>query len=145
MSGADFPHTACAVCGHVLNRYTGSFGETWVHVLEEDNDHPAVPVPSDSIRTIILCDFCLVEGARWVLPVENYSIEPGGRNVGDWQSCDACAALLERADWQGLTQRAFIAARQRGQTDGLDWDVFEAMYRQLRGHVIGRVHLVQSS
>lgn len=141
MSSATFPHTACAVCGHVLNRYTSSFGETWVHVLEEDNDHPAVPVPSGSIRTIILCDFCLVEGARWVLPVENYSIEPGGQNVGDRQSCDACAALLERRDWDGLTRRAFDAAQERGQTDGLDWDVFEAMYRQLRGHVIGRVRL----
>lgn len=141
MSGAPFPHTACAVCGHVLNRYTGSFGETWIHVLEEDNDHPAVPVPSSSIRAIILCDFCLAEDARWVLPVENYTIEPGGQNVGNWQSCDTCAALLERSDWEALTRRAFAAAQERNQTDGLDWAVFEEMYRQLRGHVTGRVHL----
>lgn len=143
MSGADFSHTACAVCGHVLNRCTSSFGETWIHVLEEDNDHPAVPVPSDSIRTIVMCDFCLVEGARWVLPVENYSIEPGGQNVGNWQSCDDCAALLGRDDWDGLTRRAFAAALERGQTEGLHWDVFEEMYRQLRGHVIASVRPYQ--
>ncbi|MEV7132085.1 hypothetical protein AB0N24_04270 [Arthrobacter sp. NPDC093128] len=64
-----------------------------------------------------------------------------GQNVGDWQSCDACAALLERGDWDGLTRRACAAAQERGQTDGLDWDVFVDKYRQLRGHVIGRVGL----
>lgn len=141
MSGGGFPHTACAVCGHVLNHYTGSFGETWVHALEEDKDHPAVPVPSGSIRTISLCDFCLAPDASWVLPVEDYRIDPGGENVGDWQSCAGCAALLERGDWDALTQRAMDAARDRGQIEGAELAVFEAMYRQLREHVTGPVRL----
>lgn len=142
MSGGGFPHTACAVCGHVLNQYTGSFGETWVHALEEDKDHPAVPVPSGSIRTISLCDFCLAPDASWVLPVENYSIDPGGENVGDWQCCAACAALLERGDWDGLSQRALTAALDRGQIEGAELAVFTEMYSLLREHITGPVRAV---
>lgn len=144
MSGGGFPHTACAVCGHVLNRYTGAFGETWVHALEEDKDHPAVPVPSGSIRTISLCDFCLAPDAAWVLPVEDYTVGAGGQNVGDWQCCADCAALLERSDWDGLTQRALAAALGRRQTHRVDLAVIEAMYSQLREHITGPVRLAQS-
>jgi hypothetical protein len=140
VSGAGFPRTACAVCGHVLNQYTGSFGETWVHALEEDKDHPAVPVPSGSIRTISLCDFCLAPDASWVLPVEDYRV-PGGENVGDWSCCAGCASFLERGDWAGLTQRAMDAARGRVQPEDLQPAVFEAMDSQLREHIIGPVRL----
>lgn len=88
MIGGGLPHTACAVCGHVLNQYTGSFGATWVHALEEDKDHPAVPVPSETIRTISLCDFCLAPDASWVLPVEDYRM-PGGRTWGTGSAAPA--------------------------------------------------------
>lgn len=140
MIGGGLPHTACAVCGHVLNQYTGSFGATWVHALEEDKDHPAVPVPSETIRTISLCDFCLAPDASWVLPVEDYRM-PGGENVGDWQCCAGCAAFLERGDWDGLTHRALSAVRAQGETDGVELAVFEAMYSQLRKHITGPVRL----
>lgn len=55
--------------------------------------------------------------------------------MSDWQSCDECATLLERGNWEALTRRAFTAARKRGHKDGLGWDVFEEMYCQLRGYV----------
>lgn len=141
MSGSGFPHTACAVCGHVLNQHTGAFGETWAHALEEDKDHPAVPVPSETIRTIRLCDFCLSPDAGWILPVEDYRIDPGGENVGDWQCCAGCAVFLERNDWDGLTRRAMDAARERAPREDLQLAVFEAMYSQLREHVTGSVRL----
>lgn len=141
MSGGGLPHTACAVCGHVLNHYTGAFGETWVHALEEDKDHPAVPVPSGSIHTIRLCDFCLAPDAAWVLPVEDYRSSLESQNVGDWQCCAGCAACLEQGDWDGLTRRALTAALDRGQIDGAELAVFEAMYSQLRKHVTGPVRL----
>ncbi len=147
MSGGGLPHTACAVCGHVLNQYTGAFGETWVHALTQDQDHPAVPVPSGSIRTISLCDFCLAPDASWVLPVEDFTIDsvwediPAHANVGDWQSCAGCAALLERGDWDGLSQRALTAALDRGQIDGAELAVFKELYSQLREHITGPVRL----
>jgi hypothetical protein len=131
------------VCGHVLNQYTGAFGETWVHALEEDQDHPAVPVPSGSVRTISLCDFCLAPDAAWVLPVEDYRASPESQSVGDWQCCAGCAALLERGDWDGLTHRAVAAVRSHGETDGVEPEIFEAMYSQLRKHITGPVRLAQ--
>lgn len=143
MSGGGFPHTACAVCGHVLNQHTSAFGKTWVHALDEDKDHPAVPVPSGSIHTIRLCDFCLAPDASWVLPVEDYFVGVEGQNVGDWQSCAGCAVFLERSDWDGLTQRAFTAALDRGQIEGAELAVFQQMYSQLREHVTGPVRLAR--
>ncbi|MEO3931435.1 hypothetical protein WMO79_01290 [Micrococcaceae bacterium Sec7.4] len=143
MSGGGLPHTACAVCGHVLNLHSSAFGDNWVHALEEDKDHPAVPVSSGSIRTITLCDFCLAPDAAWVLPVEDYRV-PGGENVGDWQCCAGCAAFLERTDWAGLTQRAMDAARGRVQAEEIRPAVFEAMYSQLREHITGPVRLVHT-
>ena len=107
--------------------------------------HRAVPALSSSCRLVFGRSSWVTsawsEGARWALPVENYSIESGRQNVGAWQSCDDCVALLERSDWDGLTRRAFAATRQCGRTDGLDRAMFEEMYRQLCGHDIGRVHL----
>jgi hypothetical protein len=143
VSGGALPHTACAVCGHVLNQYTGSFGETWIHALEEDKDHPAVPVPSGSIRTISLCDFCLEPDAAWVLPVEDYRAGPESESVGDWQCCAGCAALLERGDWEELSRRALTAIRDRGQIEGAELAVFWEMYRQLREHITGPVRLAR--
>jgi hypothetical protein len=141
VSAGEFPHTACAVCGHVLNLHSSAFGENWVHALEEDKDHPAVPVPSESIRTIRLCDFCLEPDAAWVLPVEDYRAGPESQSLGDWQCCADCAAFLERGDWDRLSQRALNAVRARGETDGIELAVFETMYSQLRGHITGPVRL----
>jgi hypothetical protein len=141
VSGGGFPHTACAVCGHVLNLHSSSFGETWVHALEEDKDHPAVPVPLESISTISLCDFCLAPDAAWLLPVEDYRASPESQSVGDWQCCADCAALLERSDWDGLASRALDALTSRGETDGAELAAFKHMYGQLREHIIGPVRL----
>ena len=141
MSGSGFPHTACSSCGHVLNHHNSAFGATWIHALEEDRDHTPVPVPVESIRTIKLCDFCLAPDAAWVLPVEDYRATPESQSVGDWQCCGGCAALLERSDWDGLIRRAMDALRRRGETDGVEPKVFEAMYSQLRGHITGPVRL----
>jgi hypothetical protein len=140
----SLPHTACGVCGHVLNRYTGTFGETWIHVLESDKDHPPVPVPVDSIHTTFMCDFCLDENARWSLPVEDYTSSPNGQNVGDWAACDVCAELLRTNDWDKLTSRAMTAMRKRhlGQpSPAPSRKAFEFLYQQLRQHIIGEVRL----
>ena len=141
MSAAEFPHTACAVCGHVLNLQTRSVGAFWVHALEEDKDHPAVPGPAESIRTNRLCDFCLASEAAWVLPAETYGIGLDGRSVGDWQCCADCAVFLERGDWDGVTRRAMDGARGRMPEEDRQLDVFEEMYSQLREHVTGPVRL----
>jgi hypothetical protein len=138
------PHTACGVCGHVLNLYTGSFGETWIHVLETDNDHPPVPVPVDSIHTTFMCDFCLAGNARWALPVEDYASSPNGENVGDWAACDGCAALLRANDWGRLTTKAVKAMQKRHQGQGSvapPRQAFDLLYAQLRKHIIGEVTL----
>jgi hypothetical protein len=135
------PHTACGVCGHVLNRYTGTFGETWIHVLDSDNDHPAVPVPVESIHTKFMCDFCLIESARWALPVEDYSTEVGGENVGDWAACDVCADLLRKNDWTALTNRAIESMAKRHPGEALSREAFNFMYGQLRQHITGEVRL----
>lgn len=135
------PHTACGVCGHVLNRYTGSFGETWIHSLEKDNDHPPVPVPVDSIHTTFMCDFCLAENARWALPVEDYTAAPTGENVGDWAACDVCASLLQADDWDGITSRAVAAMQERHPGAPDNRPAFDFLYQQLRQHIIGEVAL----
>ena len=137
----SLPHTACGVCGHVLNRYTGSFGETWIHSLETDNDHPAVPVPVDSIHTTFMCDFCLAENARWALPVEDYTAAPTGQNVGDWAACDVCASLLQADDWDTLTNRAVEAMQRRHPGTPSNREAFNFLYQQLRQHIIGAVRL----
>lgn len=135
------PHTACGVCGHVLNRYTGPFGESWLHVLDTDNDHPPVPVPVASAQTKLMCDFCLTEGARWILPVEDYEVGDGGQNVGDWLACDACADMLRRDDWNALITRAMHTMRERHAGAAPSRRTFETMYGQLRQHVVGEVRL----
>lgn len=137
------PHTACGVCGHVLNLYTGTFGqETWIHVLDSDNDHPPVPVPVDSIHTKFMCDFCLSENARWALPVEDYQSSDKGQNVGDWAACDECAEMLRAGDWNKLTTKAVKAMRARHPAEGpIKRSAFEALYSQLRAHIIGEVRL----
>lgn len=143
MSGGGFPHTACAVCGHVLNLHSSAFGDNWIHAQEEDKDHPAVPVSVESIRTIRLCDFCLEPGAAWVLPAETYRVGLEGQSVGDWQCCAGCAAFLEQGDWEGLTRRAFETVRGRRETEGIELAVFEQMYKQLREHITGPVRLAR--
>lgn len=139
----SIPHTACGVCGHVLNLYEGSFGQkTWIHVLETDNDHPPVPVPVDSIHTKFMCDFCLSENARWALPVEDYRSSPNGENVGDWAACDECAELLRNNDWNNLTTKAHNAMLTRHPHPPISRSQFNALYKQLRAHIIGEVRLV---
>ena len=133
------PHTACAVCGHVLNRYTGAFGESWIHVLETDDDHPPVPVPVASIHTTFMCDFCLDEGAHWALPVEDYDTIGGGKNVGDWAVCDGCAALLRAGKWEKLTTRAIKAMQKRHNGELPERQHFDLMYGELRKHIIGEL------
>jgi hypothetical protein len=138
----SIPHTACGVCGHVLNLYEGSFGQqTWIHVLETDNDHPAVPVPVDSIHTKFMCDFCLSENARWALPVEDYRSSDNGENVGDWAACDECAEMLRANDWNRLTTKALKAMRARHPEGPIKRSSFDALYNQLRQHIIGEVRL----
>lgn len=135
------PHTACGVCGHVLNRYSGAFGQSWMHILESDNDHPPVPVPVDSIHTKFMCDFCLAEGARWALPVEDYLASESGENVGDWAACDVCADLIRSNDWNELTTRAVKAMQDRHHGAAPPRKAFNLMYQQLRQHIIGEVRL----
>lgn len=138
----SMPHTACGVCGHVLNRYTGAFGqEAWVHVLDADKDHPPVPVPVDSIHTKFMCDFCLSENARWALPVEDYTSFGGGVNVGDWAVCDECANLLRADDWNALTTKALNAMRKRNPSVPIQRSAFNELYNQLRQHIIGELRL----
>ena len=138
---SEIPHTACAVCGHVLNQRSSAFGRTWEHALEQDKDHPAVPVPVEEIRTIKLCDFCLEPDAAWILPAEDYRASPESESVGDWQCCAGCAAFLEKGDWTALTAKALAAVRSRGETRGAELEIFEAMYSQLREHITGPVRL----
>lgn len=150
MSGADALDMACAVCGHVLNRYSGSFGEGWVHALDADKDHPAIAVPEGSIRTMRLCDFCTEPNAGWVLPVEDFTIDPGlealpaHTSVGDWQCCAGCAALLERGDWNGLARRALAAAKVEDHLEDPELAVFEAIHHTVREHVTGPVRIDRS-
>jgi predicted small metal-binding protein len=138
----SIPHTACGVCGHVLNLYTGSFGqETWIHVLDSDKDHPAVPVPVDAIKTKFMCDFCLSENARWALPVEDYQAHSRGENVGDWAACDICAQYIRTNNWEELTTRALKAMKQRHPEESIPRSTFNHMYKQLRAHITGEVRL----
>ena len=138
----SLPHTACGVCGHVLNHYSGPLGDRWIHTLETDDDHIPVPVPVESINTTIMCDFCLTPNARWALPVEDYEASEHDSNVGDWAACDECAEFLRNNDWDGVTTRAMQAMRtRRGAIPSRR--VFNEMYGQLRKHVTGPVRLAE--
>lgn len=140
------PHTACGVCGHVLNLYEGSFGQkTWIHVLETDNDHPVVPVPVDSIHTKFMCDFCLSENALWALPVEDYQSSATGQNVGDWAACNECAELIRANDWNTLTTKAHTAMLKRHPEGNIKRADFVILYNQMRQHIIGELRLASTN
>lgn len=141
MTKRSVPHTACAVCGHVVNQRVNSFGEVWFHTLKGD-DHPVVPVPVESINTIIMCDFCLAPNGRWVLPAEDYEAVPGHNSVGDWATCDVCAGYINDDAWDALTDHAHAAAeRRRGIRGSVDRRALAVFYTQLRAHVTGPVRL----
>ena len=130
---------ACAVCGLVLNRAVIGERETWLHLLSGEDDHPAVPVMVDEVRTNFLCDFCLADNARWALPVEDYQVAPGSNNRGDWAACDDCSKALGRNDWRELVERAYRTHRARG--GDAPRGFFRELYGQLQLHVTGPVHL----
>lgn len=142
-----FASMACGVCGHVLDRLTDPDGqETWLHVLDDDMDHPVVPVSVDDIRTEYLCDFCLAPNARWELPVETYPIGTGHFNAGNWSACDVCAGLLAEDQWDQLTSRARTSQRKRqGVANTPPREAFVYMYEQLRPHVLGPVRLTETA
>ena len=138
------PSMACAVCGLVLHHRTVFFDvgstQTWFHSAVAD--HLTVAVPVQDISTNFQCDFCMSAHARWTLPVEQYVVAPGSVNDGDWAACDSCAELLLGNDWDALTTRA----HQHFVANDPDMPLaprvaFEGIYRQLRPHVIGAIHL----
>ena len=129
---------ACRTCGLVLDHRLGEDGSEWMH--NESADHPAVPVPVDSIDTNFRCDFCLADNARWTLPVGQFMMMPGHENYGDWAACDACAAELRDGRWDQVVTRASDAHEQRhGFT--APREAFEEMYERVRRHMTGQVHL----
>lgn len=132
-------HQSCAVCGRVLDYYE-NLG--WDHTAADrpTADHVAVPVPVDDIRTAYRCDFCLADGARWVLPVRDYVVAPGNVNSGDWSACDTCAGYLQRDEWNRLRQRAMQAYAERNGEQPQE-QVFRYMYRQLRKNIAGATRL----
>ena len=138
------PAMACAVCGLVLHRrtFTSADGPTqeWTHGPAVD--HLTVAVPVEDIQTNFQCDFCMTHHARWVLPVERYIVAPGNINDGDWAACDDCGDLLRANDWDTLTtcaHRLFVAGSP--EMAYAPRAAFERIYEQLRGHVVGGLHL----
>lgn len=129
---------ACAVCGLILELHAAGNNRTqWSHA--QPADHPPLAVPVESIRATYLCDFCLDDNARWLLPVSTYEVVPGNFNAGAWSTCDQCAELVRAYAWEGLVTRAQRAYNKRNRTKE-PRATFRALYAQLSDHITGPIH-----
>ena len=136
------PYTACAVCGHPLNahkQHDGTFEYSHADPAD-DTDHVTVPVPAEQLRLNLRCDFCMDDGAPWLLPVEDYEVAPGNLNRGDWTCCTTCADLIRADRWSQIITRARDYRKVAG-LPPLPRRVYDSMYRQLSAHITGPIRL----
>jgi hypothetical protein len=99
--------TACQVCRKVLDRHTNLFGEEeWVHsrLWEETPDHDPVPVPSHTIDTDFICDYCDAPNPTW----QHFGpdvFQTGNGQYDNFAVCEVCNQLVRFGNVEGLLRR----------------------------------------
>lgn len=127
----------CAVCGRVLDY---ADGQGWMHSLQDQRseDHPAVPVPFDSVPMRGRCDFCNLDYPTMIIPARNFEIMPGHMSNGDWGACDICCALIEGNRWNRLIDRAVQTTNSAGpMTQDQLRQSLAHLYKALRKNITG--------
>lgn len=117
-------------------------GVTYFHGAQlGEMEHSPDPVAApDAWRGV--CDFCLADRAEWVLPAKIFTAPVIGHlSAEDWMACDICAELIEKDQWNRLTQRAVTYIVQRHpelatETAEVQTSV-KAQYRMLRKNITG--------
>jgi hypothetical protein len=105
---------ACRTCTRLLSLWRKPDGSTeWLHITE--SDHVPDPVPQDSIKVSMLCDFCTAEKPDYVLPMRDFEyrdilhMEAGssltGGSKGNWAVCKDCAPFIDTDNWRGAMRR----------------------------------------
>jgi hypothetical protein len=54
-----------------------------------------------------ICDFCSGANPVWRYPAATFHDSFGSKSVEDWLACEACHAMIEAGDREGLIERAF--------------------------------------
>ena len=54
-----------------------------------------------------ICDFCSGPNPAWRYPATTFRDSFGSKSVEDWLACEACHAMIEAGDREGLIERAF--------------------------------------
>jgi len=54
-----------------------------------------------------ICDFCSSANPLWRYPAATFHDSFGSKSVEDWLACEACHAMIEAGDREGLIERAF--------------------------------------
>lgn len=111
----------CAECRRVLNSKVFSDGSPtiFLHAFPGGEDHEPVPTPEREALVInVQCDFCVnTDHLNWTVWITNFfeTLPDGGVFVHgeDWATCDTCAELIRSGQWNALTRRSVITAKQK--------------------------------
>lgn len=128
----------CAVCHRALDHYTGRGWEHTAYDLLHGDGHPAIPVePSGVVQPSYRCDFCQVDVTEaWVVRAREFSLL-GANFSDDWLADPICAELIQRGDWDALTERATVSYAQRhGQIDDLLRQFIRMLHDAVRRNLI---------
>lgn len=113
-----------------------------------DEDHPAVPAFLHEIEMAPRCDFCLADGAEWVLPVREFRLTPTDVSSPDWMACGECVNYLRHDNWKGLVTRSLRHHLKRHPERGPEGQAFARdaiayQYEMVAKNVTGKPRRVE--
>lgn len=137
----------CAVCGHTLDYYgwdDGSPGLGWDHTPYDKTlgnaDHPAIPVLPGEVPDEGRCDFCLTGHPTYVVPAEDFQVDPGHMSHGDWAACPECGILVQAKQWNTLVYRVWSLSPFRDEMPkAMLMFGFKKLYADLEKHITGEL------
>lgn len=131
----------CDVCRRVLDTYTDGTGASYIHAMQDPDDHEPVPVEAPPGWRGGRCDFCNDSPPTHLLPAKDFTVpaRPSEMSRGDWAACTPCAVLVELDAWGALVQRV---AHCHWERHGVGMDLaahrsVAALYGRLRKNVTG--------
>lgn len=136
----------CAVCWFPLDQYQGG----WAHGRElyGGTDHVCVPVPWDSTRVQVRCDFCdrtVALATTNTLPAKDFQVIFDGKALwgsnGGWCACNDCADLIRADKWDELTDFALSFKLPADRKNGRFW--LNLLYPALRVNITGPIRPYQ--
>jgi hypothetical protein len=80
------------------------------------------------------CDFCNELNPTWSYPAHDILMVPVDederihQSVGGWAACDACAALIEAGDQEGLLVRCYAPLAEAGMSGGAALDALRELF-----------------